>query len=895
MRYTSTFSALSAPSLLAVSTIFTVALAIEPKHHPFLKRQGCTNIDSQCSSVGSSLSSCIDYVCKSCTGVDPSIAQCCQRSTNSAIANCIEVNLDSSLDSSSTSIRGGGSATSRASFPTTTRATLPAFQTTSDSLSILTNPGCSSLESKIEECQSSTPNILGGLWSTQASCFCYSGSSYMPSSFDNYYSSCLKYLGTANLNLYSSIQIGTNRAISTPCAAIGDVQDISTSRGSNAGGGGRATATSGPTPTSSSGSNPVSTGASAGDSGSGGASSSATGFQAIRTTGEHKEHGFLPALPSRHSLLAKAMAYPIDSTSLKWINSLDGRAPRSPRVRTIIRKQAMVKAAAARKRRPKYATWNVPYLPASWTVLEHLPQMVEPHIPEPTPAAIETEDQDQACPVETTTVARTPPQPSVNAVRRAEDGTWTSWIPGNLSSTGYEAARIRYDFDVLALSALTTLHIGRATAERLHDKPTRLSDLLRSKKWSYFDFLPARYGQTQCLDEAICCVAARVRQWVSNYSEPNPICLDLYSRAVKSLQAALDDPLQRLQPNVLAATQVLAIFELLDEERQHAWHLHAEGAATLIRLRGPEAYQTDFEKALFVAQVGPIYTESILKLSRCFLQKPQWQALLGSVMNEFARVSSCGAVILAMWPCIGEIPGLFHSVRRIVSGVRISPAGQSQILARLMSLRSRLMEWGNNNNCSTTMLIGRQHFNHLLPHLPESEVEYEVRGLWAGSLMMLERLIVSLDPVKSGVMEAHAQQLAVEILTLKRQAYLNKPGAGLSLALKVMTAKAVLLTAEAWGHEISQEAVGRTISKDSFERWVIWSCPRTVAEYFKIKYPQVNKALWPWMAETGPEKTFGVPDRHLEEYHRMLAESRDTNVETFASQECFFGMMFCRE
>ncbi|KAI4203276.1 MAG: hypothetical protein LQ350_001973 [Teloschistes chrysophthalmus] len=279
MRYTSTSNALPAPSLLVIATIFTIALAIDPKHHLLLKRQGCTNIDSECSSVGSSDSTCINYICKSCTDVDPSIPQCCKQSSNLAIANCIEVNLGSSSGDSSSSIRGGGSATSRALFPTTTRATLPAFQTTSDSNSIITNPACSSLDSKIEECQSSTPNILGGLWSTQASCFCYSGSSFQPSSFDNYYGSCLKYLRTADLEAYSALQIGSDRAISTPCAVIGNVKDISTSRGNNAAGGGRATANSGPTATSTPSSNAVSTGSSAGGSGSGGASSSATGFK----------------------------------------------------------------------------------------------------------------------------------------------------------------------------------------------------------------------------------------------------------------------------------------------------------------------------------------------------------------------------------------------------------------------------------------------------------------------------------------------------------------------------------------------------------------------------------------------------------------------------------------
>ncbi|KAI4246888.1 MAG: hypothetical protein LQ352_006276 [Teloschistes flavicans] len=543
----------------------------------------------------------------------------------------------------------------------------------------------------------------------------------------------------------------------------------------------------------------------------------------------------------------------------------------------------MVKAAAARRRRVKYGRWNVPHLPISWTV-----------VPQPATGTIETEDQDRAYPVETTTTACELPQLSVVTVPQAGDVSRIDWIPKNLSSTGYEAVRIRYDFDVLALSALTSIHVGRATAEPLHDRPPRLSEILRCKKWSYFDFLPPRYGETQCLDEAICCVAARVRQWVTSYGVPDPMCLGLYTRAVKSLQAALDDPLQRLHPNVLAATQVLAIFELLDDEQGHAWHLHAEGAATLTQLRGPEAYGTDFEKALFISQVGPIYTESILKTAHCFLQQPEWQAVFQPMMADYSNVSSCGAVIVSMWSSIGDIPSLFHSVRNLVSSPSISSAAQSRTLARLMKLRSHLMNWGNENNYSTTRCIGQQDFNYLLPHLPASDVEYEVRGLYAASLMILERLIVTLDPGRTRIMEAHVQQLAIEILALKRQAYLNKPRAALSLALKVMTAKAVLLTAEDWEHEMSQDALRSTISNKVFEQWVTWCCPRTVAREFREKYPYVSKSLWPWMAETGPEKTFGVPHRNIEDFDRMIAQSREVNLESLASHSCFFGMIFCQ-
>lgn len=203
--------------LTAVALLSYTVLAINPKHHSFLKRQGCNNIESQCGSVGTTLSDCVNYVCRSCTNVDPSIPQCCQLSSDLSIGTCIEENLSSASDSDDESATG-----TRPSGATSTAV--------SEDSAITAEPGCSSLASKAEACESATPGFNNvNRWGSKASCFCYEGSSYQPSSFDNYYSSCLAYLSTADSDLYSSLTIGVSRAISTPCAAVGDVRATSAS------------------------------------------------------------------------------------------------------------------------------------------------------------------------------------------------------------------------------------------------------------------------------------------------------------------------------------------------------------------------------------------------------------------------------------------------------------------------------------------------------------------------------------------------------------------------------------------------------------------------------------------------------------------------------------------
>jgi len=123
--------------------------------------------------------------------------------------------------------------------------------------------------------------------------------------------------------------------------------------------------------------------------------------------------------------------------------------------------------------------------------------------------------------------------------------------------------RIQYDFDVLDLSALTSFHAGRATAQALMHDPSRLIDVLRCKQWSYLSFLPSRFGHVDCLDDAARCLAAKARhQLLSPTNPPNVIVVSLYSRALASLQSALSDPDRFLQPDVLCATEILAIYEV---------------------------------------------------------------------------------------------------------------------------------------------------------------------------------------------------------------------------------------------------------------------------------------------------------------------------------------------
>lgn len=135
-------------------------------------------------------------------------------------------------------------------------------------------------------------------------------------------------------------------------------------------------------------------------------------------------------------------------------------------------------------------------------------------------------------------------------------------IPPLMPSSGYEAIRIQLDYDIVELPALTSFHIGCITGLTIANQRMPLADAMRYRQWSYIPFLPGRYGYNACLDAAIRCVIVRVREWIGACVKPSQAATSLYTRALKSLQAAMDDPIQRMQSEVLCASQVLSVYEV---------------------------------------------------------------------------------------------------------------------------------------------------------------------------------------------------------------------------------------------------------------------------------------------------------------------------------------------
>ena len=176
--------------------------------HLQLQRQSCSDANGQCQT--DNISDCVDSICQNCGAIYPEIAQCCAGPDDEAIAECIVKAFEGPLPTT------GGQLTQSA--PSSTRPTSvpPSLQTNGANLD-----ACDQFESVVQQCDNATPGFqdLKG-FASKAPCLCYSSSSYIGSSYDGYFSSCLDYFTTADPAGYSSIFASANGTItSNPCAA----------------------------------------------------------------------------------------------------------------------------------------------------------------------------------------------------------------------------------------------------------------------------------------------------------------------------------------------------------------------------------------------------------------------------------------------------------------------------------------------------------------------------------------------------------------------------------------------------------------------------------------------------------------------------------------------------
>lgn len=96
--------------------------------------------------------------------------------------------------------------------------------------------------------------------------------------------------------------------------------------------------------------------------------------------------------------------------------------------------------------------------------------------------------------------------------------------------------------------------------------PSLLPSILTCRQWSYFSFVPPRFGHVAPLDDAFrCLVTITHSHLVPDHRRSDRVILQSYGKALQSLQQAFSEPNDRHSAEILCATGLLSIFEVSQE------------------------------------------------------------------------------------------------------------------------------------------------------------------------------------------------------------------------------------------------------------------------------------------------------------------------------------------
>ncbi|KAK0255297.1 hypothetical protein LTR91_018871 [Friedmanniomyces endolithicus] len=355
----------------------------------------------------------------------------------------------------------------------------------------------------------------------------------------------------------------------------------------------------------------------------------------------------------------------------------------------------------------------------------------------------------------------------------------------------YERTRSRFGVDLQSLSLLTNFNVGKSTIALLAADPTRLASLLDVEQRSYLKYVPERYGRSACLTAATDCLLARVRAVLAPNEEHYATCNRLYGKALHALQDAITCDSSNMDADVLCATQLLSLHELLDPSRDTAWSHHVQGSARLVRHRSASRFHTDFERALFAAHVGSVVSECLMNNTHCYLEQREWSALYTSLSLDSDVLTDRSPLAISLRVTMFELPGIWHDVGEAVNGADFDEIWPpTAVEARCRRSHQELLDW-----------LAQYHAHSIrfsFTQSPPSElsIRRELYGSALECLAIVKRLLCTVCEPERRPLEAETQTLAHLLLDLQKQ-----PGPAHSWLFsghELGVAYTILLTKDQW-------------------------------------------------------------------------------------------------
>ncbi|KAH8817370.1 hypothetical protein F5884DRAFT_779171 [Xylogone sp. PMI_703] len=524
--------------------------------------------------------------------------------------------------------------------------------------------------------------------------------------------------------------------------------------------------------------------------------------------------------------------------------------PKDPNVRNSIHRRAMKHGAAIRKRNGGYGRYNIGQFPVQHQILEVQGEDPPSSIIATLPDSMSHEHQKEASRITEDPKSTKTMSMSIHNIAIADAYRHTSFQRSHL---GDFLTKSPHDYSLLSLATpLTVLHLGISSLSYFRPDLDCIGRTL-SKMSAYpesqrlLSYIPSRYGHVPSITYATDCLLARLGEIARTQgilsSEGSVTALKLHTKALRSIQEAIDDESLRLMPETLCAVELLAIYELLHGPfEMNSWISHAGGASRLIELQGPDRFRTNFELSLFMTCAGSIVTEAFINGKTCFLGEARWQRVIqAAIRNDPLIPPEQVHLFMMMWGPLSNGPNLFKAVEDFLSNPAIDQhATYEDLIRRLCSENEHLKAWlifaeqyqyGSAGEWqsllhNTTVLLQNCK---TVKGSPDQHVGWRVlQGTFLLCCLIKTRLLFALSPSRFPELEITCQELAREAVSMSTDyaSYQDERLIyGLFMAEVVWMAEAVIETKEAWSespkdiHLRQDQGYPGTIEKWKFEAW----------------------------------------------------------------------------
>lgn len=292
---------------------------------------------------------------------------------------------------------------------------------------------------------------------------------------------------------------------------------------------------------------------------------------------------------------------------------------------------------------------------------------------------------------------------------------------------------------------VAAFHIRRKAAQLLDNRPDRTLDALRCRQWGAVSAKLASLGQSPYLDGAIACVVSKVQQVVSGAASEERV-LVCYSDALHLLRAAVQDPAVHDRLDMLAASQLLAVYEMLDSPDSSSWSRHIAGVAAMAKLQGRQHRNSE----ITTEQAAPMFVEALLSEDDSYFESKQWKALLQILtIKQSLNPEATGETL----SCFRALRTLFATCK-VATRDELKWTVRFDMLAKAHELRAHLKN-----------VVVRSEHRFLTRQ--QTSKGCDVLGLCLVSIMMLDRLILTLRQTTTWQghnLEVDTQELCTQVI-----------------------------------------------------------------------------------------------------------------------------------